>query len=169
MSTIASALLVCIVLLCGFARRGGLRALAIGFALNWLLFVTSWTPDWSVATFAHHAGWYVESPSLWALADACMGMACIALAFGRWWGWALWSTYTLQCVMHVAYQAGWSWGQYKLGLDTVFLIQVSIFVLAGGKGAFDYGQRIFTDRGGRLRSVRLGRAVHRAGEKVSGR
>lgn len=165
--TLANGLLVILVLLCGFAGRDGLRPLAIGFAATWLLFVTSWHPDWSAAFAVARLGWQIEPWGLWALTDAVMGMTALSLGMSRWWGWALWSSYVLQCVMHVAFEAGWTWAQYKLGLDAVFLLQVSIFVLAGGKGALDYGKRLFADRGGRLRAVRLGSALHSA-ETVSG-
>ena len=143
------AALVVLCLLCGW-RTDGLRVLSFGFAAGWLLFVTSWGP-WSAAMALSDAGIYTTSPEVWAIADATNGMLALRYGHKHWWGFALWFLYVAQCVMHVSFLGGWSWGQYKSGLDATFLMQVAVFLMAGGKGVYDAGMRFCAGDGDLLR------------------
>lgn len=132
---------------------------AIGFVVGWLLFVTSWEP-WGAALLLSDAGIYTTSPEVWAIADATNGMLALRYGHRHWWGFALWFLYVAQCVMHVSFLGGWSWGQYKTGLDATFLMQVAVFLMVGGKGVYDAGLHIRTYVGDRLRRSILGSARH---------
>jgi hypothetical protein len=125
--------------------RGGpsLRSFAVPFFAAWVLFASSWT-QWSAASLLVQAGYPARSIDLWAVTDAVLGMllvfaGVVAVGEGRGVGLlgALWASYAVQGCLHVAYDpAGWiGWPAYEAGLNGLFLAQVALLLMIGGRGA----------------------------------
>lgn len=132
--------------LCAWFAPKGQRAasgtLASLFVANWLLYAASFTdyhpagPFWSV-------GWYIRNEDIWAFADAVTALLALALARRFWWGWAIWSLYVVQSIMHMLANdfAILPVGVYNDGLDATFLMVAACFIVIGGEGLFSVVRR----------------------------
>lgn len=132
-------------------QRGDAVAASLVLLFVWILYVASWT-SWSPAAFLRSlTGMSVKSPDVWMYTDALAGGAVVLVAFQRWWGWALWASFVGMFVTHVAKSVGLlGFGPYSDILDGLFLAQVALLYLIGGRGVGDRLHR-YLDR---LRVVR---------------
>lgn len=122
-------------------RRAAIILAAALFA-NWLLYVLAWTPFKPAALFDG----LLSSKDLWAIMDGLCGMLAVAIAHRYWWGWAMWSAAVMQEFAHGAYLFGLvefggrgflDLSTYSGALNTIFLAQVALFLLIGGRGIGD--------------------------------
>lgn len=134
-------------------RRGEAVAAALVLLAVWVLYVLSWTPLSLARGASAVLDVKVSSQDLWPVVDALAAMGIVLACFRRWWGWALWATLAAQVLIHYGNQQ-WSFdfGTYSHVLDGLFLAQIAIFILIGGRGVVDLLHRGI----GRLRL--LGRA-----------
>ena len=88
-------------------------------------------------------GLMIETPDLWALQDAIVGLVAtvVAWVYGARWAWALFAIILATECGHSAYSFGlWDYSAYELYLLGTFWASVACFAAAGGKNV---GRRVY--------------------------
>lgn len=137
-----NALLVAAAMFCAWhapeGQRRQLGCFSVLFTLGWASFVASWS-DYGPAALLWRTRLAIRSEDIWCMTDALLGSVVIAIAWDRWWAWALWATFLTQVGMHTMYRPfhAWDYPAYPLALGYVFNAQIAVFFMVGGKGAAD--------------------------------
>lgn len=133
-----------------YGREKALIATVLVFVGGWALYVANWS-DVSFRELLHRGGLDYPEWQLWQFTDGLQGLAILAIGGRRWWSISLVALFCVQEIAHDFYgRLGlYDWQTYTGFLNSLFLMQIAVLMLAG---LTEGGDDIF--RGHRLRSFR---------------
>ncbi len=157
--TLGAILCLAALVCAGYAKGRSLLIYANIFVGFWALYALNWTGA-APRLLLDGIGFPITEADLWAFTDALLGLFALVVylphLFQRsaWPGWALWATFIVQEIMHAMYSHGlYAWVTYTSALNSVFLMQITVFIMAGGRGVLNEIRRAF-DAGARSSASR---------------
>lgn len=118
-------------------ERQQLRLCWTIIALDWLVYVSAWTPL-SPHRLLLRLGLSVPSPDIWTVSDTICALAISVIAHNRLWGFALWFFLGVQVMGHEVQRLfPADFAPYTAGLDRWFYAQLITFLMVGAPGVWD--------------------------------
>lgn len=128
MPSLPFAVLLLAAVLC--SSFGGRRAFAIGMviAADWVLYNAPW---WGYDPATAIGLRYTDG---WAVVDLLALIAVLSIAQWRWWGFAIAGILLVQIWIYALIDAGVAFTPASKALDALFLAQLTVLFMAGGRG-----------------------------------
>lgn len=116
------------------AERRNAIAVALVWAVVWLLYIGTWQP-WSPHHFLH-----IRYSGYWSLLDLILGAIVAEKVLQHFWGLFLFNLSIAQILCHIAFSFNiWDFYIYSITLDYFFYTQAMVFFIYGAGGV---GNRI---------------------------
>lgn len=111
---------------------------SVAIFVGWVLFNSAWWGT-SPAGLLNDAGIGVSHADVWSITDLAIGAIILYTGQCRWWSLSLWALLTAQVLLHCFYQfAGLAFASYSFALDVLFLGQLAVLFMIGGRSIVDH-------------------------------